>query len=243
LYQEDEKIIARNDSLEYAIKTLTTNRQKSTIARKSYVRDIKKHLISEGSDYDKSIASRLNEKEINNWESFYESIIGKKKPRDLRVAYLSGPNPENDIEILVSKGILPENIWAFESDNKTYTKAIISALDSKFPFVKIYKGKVENYLKILPFKFDIIYLDFCKTIASSKTISVVKEVFSQQKLNSPGVLITNFSFPNESSENQEYRENLNLLSANYLYPKPFNENYTGLGGGWNDSAEYTLKTF
>lgn len=237
-YQEIEKQIARNKALTYAIRTLTKNRTESSIARRSYVRDVKEYLQKEGSDYDKEISSLLSENEIIQWEAFYDSIIKRKKAGELRVAYLSGPNPENDIEILVENGILPENIWAFESDNKTYSRAVISALDSKFPFVKIYKGKIENYLKILPFKFDIIYLDFCSAIASDKTLSVVRDIFYFQKLETLGVLITNFSLPNkENSNNQDYRENLNLLAANYLYPKPFTENYNGLGGGCTETPE------
>lgn len=237
-YQEIEKRIARDEALTFAIRTLTKNRHKSSIARKGYVREAKAFFQKHGSDNDKAISSLLSEKEVSQWESFYNSIIRKKKPHELRVAYLSGPNPENDIEVLVKNGILPENIWAFESDNKNYSRAVISALDSKFPFVKIYKGRIENYLKILPFKFDIIYLDFCSTLASDKTISVVRDIFYYQKLETLGVLITNFSLPNKKdSRNIDYRDNLNLLAANYLYPKPFTERYNNLGGGWRESAE------
>jgi hypothetical protein len=237
-YQETEKQIARDKALVFAISTLTKNRDKSSIARKSYVRDIKSYLQSKGDDSDKEISSLLSDAEIERWEAFYCSIIRKKKPGDLRVAYLSGPNPENDIEVLVRNGILPENIWAFESDNKTYSTAIVSALESKFPFVKIYRGKIENYLKILPFKFDIIYLDFCSTLASANTLSVVRDIFLHQKLETLGILITNFSLPNKENEaNLDYRENLNLLAANYLYPKEFTEQYTGFGGNYRESAE------
>lgn len=237
MYQEDQKKRARNEALEFAIKSLTKNRTKASIARRSYVRDIKNYLLNNGSKSDKEIASQLSDEEVASWEAFYDSVIGRKKPSQLRVAYLSGPNPENDISVFVKNGILPENIWAFESDNKLYDKAVISALASQFPFIKLYKGKVERYLKILPFKFDIIYLDFCSTIASTKTLSVIKDVFRLQKLNSLGVLITNFSLPdNEHEKNKEYRGNLSLLAANYLYAKPYTEEFTGLGGGFRDSA-------
>ncbi len=238
-YNEIEKITARNEALSFAISTLTKNRHKSSIARRTYVRDVKNHFQASSNRYESEVSKLLNEKEIERWESFYDSIIRKKKASELRVAYLSGPNPENDIDVLVKNGILPEYIWAFESDNKTYSKAIISALDSKFPFVKIYKGKIENYLKILPFKFDIIYLDFCTTLASSNTISVIRDIFYYQKLETLGVLITNFAFPSkEKSANLGYRENLNLLAANYLYPKSFSEKYSGLGGGLREAPEY-----
>ena len=237
-YVEIEKQIARKESLQFAVETLTQNRHISTIARKTYVSDVKAYLQSHGSVYDKKLASFLRDSEVTRWESFYESIIRKKKPSDLRVAYLSGPNPENDIEILVANGILPENIWAFESDNKTYTAAVISALESQFPFVKIYKGRIENYLKILPFKFDIIYLDFCGAVTSDRTISVIRDVFFFQKLETVGVLITNFGLPNEVNQaNEDIRRNINHLAANYLYPKPFTEEYSKLGGGNIESAE------
>ena len=234
-YKEKSKDKVRNEALKYGIETLTVGRTESTIARRSYVRDIKGCLLEKGSVSDKAYARELLDTEILHWESFYDSIVGRRSPAELRVAYLSGPNPENDMEVLIQHGILPENIWAFESDNATYTEAIISALDSKFPFLKIYKGKIQNYLKILPFKFDIIYLDFCKTIASDQTLSVVRDVFQFQKLSSPGVLITNFSYP----DNEDYRKNLNMLSANYLYPKVFTEEYDDMGGGYVESPECT----
>jgi hypothetical protein len=236
-YQEEEKIAVRNESLSLAIKTLTTNRYESSIARKSYVRDIKKHLQLKGTIYDKKISSFLSDEEIDRWEKFYESIIKKKTAGELRVAYLSGPSPENDIKVLVDNGILPENIWAFESDNKMYDAAIMSALESEFPFVKIYKGRIENYLKVLPFKFDIIYLDFCSSIAGEKTMSVIRDIFLYQKLETLGILITNFALPNSNPRNKEFNKNINTLAANYLYPKNFTEAYTNLGGGFQESAD------
>ena len=46
--------------------------------------------------------------------------MGTKKPEDLVVCYLSGPEPNNDFQELINLGILPHNIWAFESDNQVY---------------------------------------------------------------------------------------------------------------------------
>lgn len=167
-YSEKQKQTARNEALTHAIKTLTTDRHSATVARRSYVRDIKSNLIKEGSPTDKEFAQELYDTEINHWESFYDGIVGQKKPSDLRVAYLSGPNPENDIEVLVANGILPENIWAFESDNQTYNDAVISALDSMFPFVKIYKGKIQNYLKILHLNLILFTSIFVKLLQAIK---------------------------------------------------------------------------
>lgn len=238
-YKEKEKIIARQKALTFAIDTLTKKRKKSSIAKRTYVRNVRRYLLKNGTHTDKKVASMLSLKEISRWEAFYDSIIREKTTSELRVAYLSGPNPENDIDVFVKNGILPENIWAFESDNKIYSTAVVSALKSRFPYVKIYKGKIETYLKILPFKFDIIYLDFCSTISGKKTLSTVRDVFLYQKLETLGILITNFAFPNKNNpSNHSHIDNLNLLAANYLYFKEFTEKHKSWGGGFIESPIY-----
>ena len=229
-YTEPEKQTARKEALEYAIKTLTKDRFNATIARKTYVREVWDYLKTHGSKADKAFIKNLKEKEIESWEQFYLSSVGKKKPSELKVAYLSGPNPINDLQVLVDNGILPENVWAFESDNSTYNSAVVAALESQFPYIKIYKGRIENYLKILSIRFDIIYLDFKGRIDSEKTLSVIRDLFNYQKLNSPGILITNFALPENA------RDTI-ALSANYLFPKSFTEKLTAYGGGYRESAE------
>lgn len=81
-YSEVEKQIARNEALKFAITTLTKNRHKSTVARKSYVMDIKDYFQTNGDQYYKEISSLLSESEIIHWESFYESIIRYKKAKE-----------------------------------------------------------------------------------------------------------------------------------------------------------------
>lgn len=131
-YQEKEKKIARQACLKKAILSLTQNRHNSTLARRSYVSDVKNYLIKEGNKYDKEIASELTQESTKRWEEFYDSIVQTRSAKDLKVAYLAGPNPENDLEELVNLGILPENVWAFESDNNTYNRAVLSTLQSQF---------------------------------------------------------------------------------------------------------------
>ena len=92
---------------------------------------------------DKLFANFLKEDEINKWENFYDSIVQTREAKNLKVAYLSGPNPENDLREMFKHGILPENVWAFESDNKVYNNAIMSALNSEFPFIKIINGSID----------------------------------------------------------------------------------------------------
>jgi hypothetical protein len=49
--------------------------------------------------------------------------IGNKKASELQVLFLSGPEPLNDLEIMMELGIRPENVWAVESDKEMFDHA------------------------------------------------------------------------------------------------------------------------
>jgi hypothetical protein len=203
-YTESVKNKARHAVISNAITALTDNRTSATLARRSYIRDVKNHIINLGNPLDAHVACELSDATIERWESFYDSIIQSKRPENLKVAYLSGSNPENDLRVLCSFGLLPENIWAFESENSVYSEAVISALNSEFPFIKIINGGLDSFVEASPQRFDIIYLDFCGPLPSrgkkQKTLSALTRVLAKHSLNSPGVLITNFSLPTEKQD-------------------------------------------
>lgn len=233
-YNEEQKNRVRRETLEGAINALTNNERSATLIDKGYVRRVRDFLLASGSSHDKHFASKLSEETLLKWENYFELNNRIKNVGELKVAYFSGPNPENDIRELNRLGILPENVWAFESENQTYSAAVIAALESEFPYIKIHKGKIQNFLQYSPTKFDIIYLDFCATITSPSTLPVVVSIFEKQALNSPGVLITNFAYPNPEL-NPEQWNNTIKLGVNYLYPKPFTESFEGLGGDWSET--------
>lgn len=235
-YNQPVKDQARELVLSSAIIALTDKKSSPALIDVDYVRRVKKTLLSKGSLYDKEFASILSEENICKWENFYSSNVVKKTPSQLKVAYFSGPNPENDLAILTKFGILPENVWAFESDNKTYDIAIMSALQSSFPFIKIYKGKIQNFFEFSPTKFDIVYLDFCGSVVSSETLKVLTSLISNQVLSSQSVLITNFAFPDHDKNSEAYA-NLIKLCTNYIYPKEFIESTEGYGGGAIENPE------
>lgn len=168
----------------------------------------------------------LNDETINRWELFYDSITQSKEPSNLKVAYLSGPNPENDLRVFCEAGILPENIWAFESEKTTYLEAVESTLSSKFPFLKIIHGGIDSFIEASPQRFDIIYLDFCGPLPSrnkkQKTLGAITQVLECHSLNSPGILITNVALPTQEQD-ADGRELFSKLVASYLYPKEFLE--------------------
>ncbi len=223
-YKEGEKSIVREKVLEKAVKILTENRYKSTLIKSNYVYKVREQLLK--NKYWNKIVTKLKDETIQNWKNYYKSIVSKKKPSQLKVAYFSGPNPENDLSVLVKLGILPENVWAFESDSHLYAAALKSILKSKFPHMKIQKSKISEFFKTSPLKFDIIYLDFCGPLPNrnkkQKNLPTVITLLEKHTLNSPGVLITNFSLP---SINQDIdgRNLIAKLVAYYLYQKPYRE--------------------
>ncbi|NER79220.1 MAG: class I SAM-dependent methyltransferase [Leptolyngbya sp. SIO1D8] len=225
-YQEEEKRIARLAVLEEAIKCLTEDRDKSTVASKDYVRNVHQYIYTNGDSSDRKIVAKLSQETIVRWESFYDSITQRRRPENLKVAYLSGPNPENDLQELMNFGVLPENVWAFETDPSTYEDAVWSTLGSEFPFLKLIKGNISQFFNASPQKFDIIYLDFCGPFPSGnkkqKTLATIASILTHHAINSPGVLITNFSLPNKKQDGKGL-DVLTKLVASYLYPKSFLE--------------------
>lgn len=225
-YQEEEKRIARFSVLEEAIKCLTENRYSSTVASRDYVRNVYQHIYIYGTSFDKQVIDSLSEETIIRWENFYDSITQSRKPENLKVAYLAGPNPENDLQALMDFGVLPENVWAFETDPSTYENAVWAALGSEFPFLKLIKGNIGQFFAASPQKFDIVYLDFCGPLPSrnekQKTLATITSVLAHHAINSPGVLITNFALPSEKQDGKGL-DLLTKLVASYLYPKSFLE--------------------
>ncbi len=221
-YQEDSKRFVREKAIKKAIKYLTEKRFKVTIASKNYLRNAKNALIDK--DNNSGIISELSDETITKWENFYSSIVNKKKASELKIAYLCGPSPLNDLEVMVKNGILPENVWAFELDTASYDKAIMSVLTSEYKYLKIVKGDISSFFEYSPIKFDIIYFDACAPLPSptSKTLKSTISILKNHKLNSPGILITNFSLPSEEQD-KHTRESISKIVSEYLYPKAFLE--------------------
>jgi hypothetical protein len=225
-YTEPVKNQARQLVIKNAIVALTGNRTTSTLVRRSYVSEVKARLLRSDLALDRAQAARLNNSAIKRWESFYDSIVQVRRPANLKIAYLAGPNPENDLRVFCQAGVLPENIWAFESKNATYSTAVMAALNSEFRFIKIVNGGIDAFLEASLQRFDIIYLDFSGPLPSrnkkQKTLAVLTRVLARHAVNSPGALITNFSLPTEKQDSIG-RALLAKLVACYLYPKDFLE--------------------
>jgi hypothetical protein len=221
-YNQPQKKRARSAALKHAVKTITENRNAGTIVGQHYVGQVKATLLARGG-YDEAASSACNDITIKAWEEFWRSKVGVKQPSELLVAYLAGPEPMNDFQVLVDLGVHPHNIYAFETDNRVFNEALEKAKKSKFPLIKIFKMPMDRYLQSVPLTFDIIYFDACGPLPSTsqRTLRTVANVFRYQRLSQLGVLITNFAKPDVEDIDQ-----LNAFSdivASYLYPKPMLE--------------------
>lgn len=235
-YNQKEKNAVRYDSLRYSIEMLTKHRDMVSCVNRDYVRNIYNWFKND--DYEpksKRIVADLDTTYLDLWESLHSSFVGAKKPEELTVCYLSGPNPMNDFRVLVENGIHPNNIWAFEMDKGTYKNALKEIDCSEFPMLKLHKGSIEQFFIHIPKKFDIVYLDFCSAIPSSQASTrVISSLFKNQRLNSPGALITNIASP-DVTKDQELEKFSNVI-AGYLHPKRNIESST-------DTKENEHKTF
>lgn len=214
-YTQESKNIARHNTLFYAINLLTTKRGQASCVDRTYVRKVLDYFNSLDDCKDKQEALKIDMSYINSWEKLHDSCLGHKYPEDLVVCYLSGPEPQNDFLELISLGIHPQNIWAFENNSSIYSIAVQNYANSNFPQPKIVKGSIEQFFKHTPKKFDIVYIDACGAIASDQhSLRIIATLCKYHRLNSPGILITNFACPDISKE--EILEEYSDLTAKYL---------------------------
>lgn len=225
-YNEEEKVECRLTVINHAVQSLTTERPTSACVLQSDVAQFWEKLKKneEVLKYSFLSAKEIADvtKEVDQWKRFSDSQIQSKKPSDLRVCYLCGNNPLNDLKIFVDNGVLCQNVWAIEKDKNTLKEALESIKDSNLRNVNLFKGNILGFLKEFEGQFDIIYYDSTGTLPSLKqeTCKVIGYVFLYNKLTSPGALITNFSFPPKleisNTDEKTERNNINMLTQEYL---------------------------
>lgn len=225
-YKQPTKQAARRAAMEHAVELLTTRREFCTIASDNYLDRVLSKFKEKTSHSDyHAAASNCAYGDVESWREFRSSVIGKKHANEISVAYLAGPEPTNDIEILLELGVRAENIWAFEVSEGIFQSAVSDLKASNLRGVKLVNIGIEDYFKSSPRRFDIIYFDACAPLPSrdQKTTQTLVNIFKHSALAPLGVLITNFSEPDVTKEIplNSYSE----LIANYLYPKGFLENF------------------
>ena len=211
-YNQFNKNLIRHKVLQYSIELLTSRRRNATCVPRDYVRKVYDHFVyTEDDCNNKKHALKISSENIQSWEKLHDSNVGTKHPEDLTVCYLCGPEPQNDFKEMVSLGVLPQNIWAFETDKSTYEKAVNSFEKNKIPQPHILKQNIETFFSNTPKKFDIIYIDACGSVASEQhALRCVSSACLHHRLHSPGVIISNFSEP-------ENKEDYYNMIQDYLF--------------------------
>lgn len=147
-YKQESKNQVRHTVIRNAVELLTNGRSEACCVRNSYVRDLYDYFLSLAESHEQTEAEKIEQEYIREWEHIHSNLIGYKRPDELSVCYLSGPEPENDFNELVDMGVLPQNIWAFENERNTYLQALGSVDGSSFMQPKIVKTSIERFLKI-----------------------------------------------------------------------------------------------
>ena len=206
-YKQSVKNMVRHTILKKAVDMLTVNRSTACCVRNSYVRDLYDYFVCLKETHESNEAKKIDLSYIREWERIHMNSIGNKRPDELSVCYLSGPEPENDFQELVNLGVLPQNIWAFENEKNTYLRALGSLDTSSYMQPKIIKASIERFFENTPKTFDIVYIDACASLISDQhALRCVSSLFQHHRLNSPGILITNFACfdVNNSIEKAQY---------------------------------------
>ena len=236
-YDQPKKRIIRHRVISAAVKSLTQERENAACVSRDYVRKVYDAFINREDDsLNKREAQLIDKKYIISWESLHDAYTSKKEVRDLTVCYLCGPEPNNDFQEFIELGVLPQNIWAFETKNVTYHQALASYEQGEYPQPRIIKQNIDTFFKMTPKKFDIVYIDACGCVPSAQhALRTISTLCQNSRLNSPGVIISNFSSPDiENEQLDDWTE----VIANYLFFKLYPEGYFDIKKGKIVCDEY-----
>lgn len=143
-YRQETKNTVRHAVIRRAVEMQTTERSQACCVRHSYVRDLYDYFNDLAESHEQEEARKIDVSYIQEWESMHANNLGVKRPEELSVCYLSGPEPENDFAEFVSMGIKPQNIWAFECERNTYLQALTSIDSTNFMQPKLIKTSIER---------------------------------------------------------------------------------------------------
>lgn len=215
-YGQKVKIQARRLALKRAVKLVTSRRDACAIVPADHVRHVWRSKGA-SSSYDSAAVAAIRKKDVRNWEGYRRDAIGRRKPGEITVAYLAGPEPENDLDELLRLGVRPENIWAFESHKRDAKLGHERLADRAIRGVKFLEIDIEDFFIGSSRRFDIIYIDACTSLPKGSQLLVT--LFEQAALAPLGVLVTNFSKPDVTNEAVMERH-VHVIAA-YLFGKSF----------------------
>jgi hypothetical protein len=212
-YTQPTKIQVRERLLAHAVWVLTEGRYSGLVVRENEFDAVINYASNLIKKYG-GPTSWTSELPIQTkrWHDFQRALVGQRRPSELRVLYLAGPEPRNDLQLLMHLGVLPENIWAVEADGQAYNKAV-SQLCEHNVFIRIHHGTLEGLFSTINTRFDIVYIDACGPLPGGKpaTLPPIRRLLEHGRLSELSVLITNFAQP-PAEKADDYTE----LMANYF---------------------------
>lgn len=210
-YHQSVKEASRVQLWTNAIHRLTTDRAETRIIPENYMRNLWEHSKTKVLRPYTNIQD-LDDGVCDQWCAFADSSYGKREASDLKIAYLSGPEPENDLAVLLSLGVQVWNVWTFEQDSNMYESALKKA-HALYPALKIYPGKIEDFVATSHIRFDIVYLDFAGPLfsASSKPFRSLHSALEKHALSPLSILIVN------SAEPEITDDSVNLLASYFQH--------------------------
>ncbi|MBZ9719790.1 class I SAM-dependent methyltransferase [Mesorhizobium sp. AD1-1] len=226
-YDQATKMLARRRALIHAVELVTSRRDAAAIVPADHPERVRDALLKSKGFGDVEAGTACDPEDLNSWRIFRAAAIGTRTPADITVAYLAGPEPENDLDVFLELGVRAENIWAFEIDKNAAAKGWGSLRNRKRRGVKFIPITIEDYFINTPHRFDIVYFDACGPLPSksSATARVLMTMFRHSALAPLGVLVSNFARP-DISQPAELDRHAFLIGA-YLYPKGFLESSKG----------------
>lgn len=226
-YKNGIKELSRELVWNHAVESLTTSREASRVLNKAYLKKLWRYAIDDNI-IKHGVKDDCDDRYFHDWLSFSDIVYGHKRAEELKVAFFCGPEPENDVNHLLALGVRIENIYAFESDKETFKDAIDS-LRENYPTLKIYNGKIENFVSSNFVTFDIVYLDFTGSLLTS--FKTVCAIFDNNSLSSSGILAINTCYPDKTDNVIDFLATYFHFQSCFEYPvyngREEGEDYSG----------------
>ena len=194
-YRQPEKEgVVRKRVLSHAVRVLTTQRTESAIVQPRELRAVVEYGLNTLEKMGRSDLRAGVTELLETWLTWQTDCIQVKKPSDLKVIYLCGPEPLNDLRVLLRLGVNPYNVWGVESNEAAYQLALAQLAQSGIP-VKLHKGTLSSFFERVQETFDIAYLDTTGPVLGGSPLALAPtlEVFRGSRLAPLSVLITNFA--------------------------------------------------
>lgn len=204
-YQQPAKAEARTALLKRAVEALTVSRAESPLVRLDEFDETL--AFAERVALQRGLSLDGLEAEAERFRAFHASRVGTRKPADLKVLYLSGPEPQNDLRVLMDLGVQPENVWALERSRDLYRDALQEAKVGGLR-LRLHHGGLEAFFERVHERFDIIYYDACAPLPGGKpdTVQPLLRMLHHERLSPISCLVTNFAEVQDDKARQAHAE-------------------------------------